>query len=158
MELVCTRRCLDKDNKPYEIGNRYKYYDSQYVFDTMDNKVYDIYQEQDGQDIYMGNGSYQFIKENFFIKGEITMTKLICKDTCSGPNGFKYLKNKHYYYSLKEMRYEEGEPRQYIMYNDEKVWLGYVKLRFINRNFIKWDNYVNDFLQVDELFETFMYG
>ena len=47
MELVCTRSCLDKYDKPYIIGGLYKYYDSQYVFDTFGNKIYDIFEEEE---------------------------------------------------------------------------------------------------------------
>lgn len=158
MELICTKYCLDKDNKPFVVGDRYKYYDSVFVFDVMDNKVYDIFQEVDGEDIYMGNGSYQFIKDNFFIKDELMMTKIICNGDCCGPNGLKYIKNNHYYYSIKEMKYLPSEVRQYCIYDSEKNWLGYVKLRFINRNFIKWDDYVSDFLEVEQLFEELIYG
>ena len=157
MELICIKSCLDKDNLPFNIGNHYKYYDSEYVFDMLDNKIYDIYEELDGKDIYKGNGSLQFINNNFEIKGEIVLTKLICKDVCIGPNGRKYYKDKHYYFSIKEVPYNEGEPKQYVMYDEQKVWLGYVKRKFIRKNFIEWGSYVNEFFELDELFEKMMY-
>jgi hypothetical protein len=156
MELVCTRHCLTKENVPYVIGGRYKYYDSDYVFDSLNNKVYDIFSEVNGEDIQMGNGSMQFIKDNFFIKGELLFTKLICAGTCIGANGRKYVKNKEYYFTLKEMPYGKDELKQYVMYDSDKKWLGYVKYKFIRSNFTEWDEYVNEFLEVDELFEKLM--
>ncbi len=157
MEIICTKSCLDKDGILYDIGGRYKYYDSKFVFDNLGNKVFDIYSEVGGVDEYKGNGTISFINEHFYTKGKILFTKLVCKDVCKGLNGRIYYKDKCYYYSLKEMHYLPDAEKQYTMYNEDKVFLGYVRYSFINNNFIEWDRCVEDFLEVDELFEKMLF-
>ena len=158
MEIICRRRCFDAEGNQYVIGGKYKWYNTDYVFMVPYNeKLYNIYLEASGIDVFMGTGTIQFIEFNFepINTSEFEVIKCVCINTIVGPNGRKYKENEHYKYSLKEVKYAFGEEQMYVMYSDSGVWMSYVKKEFL-KNFMDYSLYINEWLEVDELFDNIL--
>ena len=77
MNLICIRRCFDYNGNEYQIGGKYKYYEEDYVYSVPYNdRMYNIYIEIDGNDVYMGNGTINYI--NFkMIKSKFLLNNFI---------------------------------------------------------------------------------
>lgn len=161
MEILCTKRCLDKNGDEYTKGGIYHYYDNLFVYDTLGNKLFDIYDEDtEDERVHMGLGSLQFIKDNFYLKDfpEDKLNKILCIKDVRGGNGRQYYNGKEYYYKLDNRKYCEGDDKIYNIYitSDERTWIGYIKYSFIKKNFIEWVEYESYISSINNLFNNIM--
>lgn len=158
MNLICIRRCFDYNGNEYQIGGKYKYYEEDYVYSVPYNdRMYNIYIEIDGNDVYMGNGTINYINFNFSANSsKLEITKVICLQNCYGPNARRYKVNSIYKYCLKEVCYSSNDVKYYIMYDDNDIWMSYVKMSFIEDNFIKYDECYTEYMKLDALFDKYL--
>ena len=159
MNIICKKKCLDANNLQYVIGGIYKYYETDYVFAIPYNeKLFNIYLEVSGEDIFTGTGTLRYISENFDEQEETIVYRCVCMEDCFGANAKKYKKGKTYRYSVRNRQYKVGEDMEYVMCDDSGCWLGYVKMSFIKNKFVEYNEYESEFLEVDELFDSILKG
>ena len=72
-------------------------------------------------------------------------------------NGRKYKSNVYYKYTLTEVNYSSGKLPGYAMYNDKGVWMSYVSKDFIKKNFLEYSEYMDEWIEVDGLFDKLLY-